>query len=231
MMESFTSTGAFFPATIKSSRRQPQKLRRRRFPKGDRRLRLFSLPFVAPAGAKPLLAQKSSFGCKTSYMVAPIWRDHMQVVGRAAWGRFCGSAKLLAGTLRCLHLCWRLRWGWSDAEQLGRCPKPQQGRCPCTLQGTASLDPFLALRLERASHAVPCRGFLPFSPLPYWNRDIISCGESPPTMDSPGLISWSNSAFFRCPSATTCSSIEACVTRRITSTLRVCPMRYARSVA
>ena len=98
-------------------------------------------------------------------------------------------------------------------------------------QGTLSLDPFSAARLERFSHAVPFWGFLPFSPLPYWNKDIISCGESPPTMDSPGLISWSNSAFFRCPSATTCSSIEACVTRRITSTLRVCPMRYARSVA
>ena len=62
--------------------------------------------------------------------------------GRAAWGRSCGSAKLLAGTLRCLHLCRRLPWDWSDAEQLGRCPKPQQGRCPCTLQGTLSLDPF-----------------------------------------------------------------------------------------
>ena len=123
----------------------------------------FHCPLVAPAGAKPLLAQKSSFGCKTSYMVAPIWRDTAQMLERAAWGRFCGSAKLLAGTLRCLHLCWRLRWDWSDAEQLGRCPKPQQGRCPCTLQGTASLDPFLALRLERASHAVPFWGFLPFS--------------------------------------------------------------------
>ena len=151
--------------------------------------------------------------------------------GRAAWGRVCGRAKLGAGTLRCLHLCGLLLLNWSPAEQLGRCPKPHKGRCPLTLQGTLSLDPFLAPRLERASHAVSCRGFLPFSPLPYWNKDIISCGDSPPTMDSPGLISWSNSAFFRCPSATTCSSIEACVTRRITSTLRVCPMRYARSVA
>ena len=25
--------------------------------------------------------------------------------GRAAWGRVCGRAKLLAGTLRCLRLC------------------------------------------------------------------------------------------------------------------------------
>ena len=114
---------------------------------------------------------------------------------------------------------------------LGLVGRGTVGAVPQTPQGPLSLDPFVAPRLERASHAVPCRGFLPFSPLPYWNKDIISCGDSPPTMDSPGLISWSNSAFFRCPSATTCSSIEACVTRRITSTLRVCPMRYARSVA
>ena len=117
------------------------------------------------------------------------------------------------------------------AASLGLVGRGTVGALPQTPQGTLSLDPFLAPRLERASHAVSCRGFLPFSPLPYWNKDIISCGDSPPTMDSPGLISWSNSAFFRCPSATTCSSIEACVTRRITSTLRVCPIRYARSVA
>jgi len=55
--------------------------------------------------------------------------------GRATWGRVCGRAKLGAGTLRCLHLCWRLPWNWSDAEQLGRCPKPHKGRCPLTLQG------------------------------------------------------------------------------------------------
>jgi hypothetical protein len=47
---------------------------------------------------------KSSYGCKTNYSVAPIWRDNMQVVGKAAWGRICGCAKLLAGTLRCLRL-------------------------------------------------------------------------------------------------------------------------------
>ena len=41
----------------------------------------------------------------SGYVVAPIWRDNVQVVGRAAWGRSCGSAKLLAGTLRCLRLC------------------------------------------------------------------------------------------------------------------------------
>ena len=208
MMESFAPTVAFFPCYDKIKQRTTPKVAAPKVSKGrPQTSSVFIALWSRPQARNPCLRK------------------------RAAWGRFCGSAKLLAGTLRCLHLCWRLPWDWSDAEQLGRCPKPQQGRCPCTLQGTLSLDHFLAPRLECASHAVPCRGFLPFSPLPYWNRDIISCGESPPTMDSPGLISWSNSAFFRCPSATTCSSIEACVTRRITSTLRVCPMRYARSVA
>ena len=46
--------------------------------------------------------------------------------GRATWRRSCGSAELLAGTLRCLRLCWRLPWDWSDEEQLGRCPKPHK---------------------------------------------------------------------------------------------------------
>ena len=44
--------------------------------------------------------------------------------------RVCGRAKLGAGTLRCLRLCWRLPWNWSDAEQLGRCPKPHKGAPP-----------------------------------------------------------------------------------------------------
>ena len=158
MMAGFTPTVAFFPCYDKIKQRTTPKVAAPKVSKGRS-----ESPLVAPAGANPLLAQKSSFGCKTSYMVAPIWRDTAQMLERAAWGRSCGSAKLLAGTLRCLRLCWRLPWDWSDAEQLGRCPKPQQGRCPCTLQGTLSLDPFSAARLERFSHAVPFWGFLPFS--------------------------------------------------------------------
>jgi hypothetical protein len=45
-----------------------------------------------------------AFGVLGGRSVAPIWRDNMQVVGKAAWGRICGCAKLLAGTLRCLRL-------------------------------------------------------------------------------------------------------------------------------
>ncbi len=111
---------------------------------------VFIAPLVASAEAKPLLAGKTSYGRKSCCSVAPIWRDNVELRERAAWGRSCGSAKLLAGTLRCLHLCWLLPLNWSPAEQLGRCPKPQQGRCPCTLQGALPLDPFFASRLERA---------------------------------------------------------------------------------
>ena len=100
-------------------------------------------PLVAPAGAKSPACGKE-----------PLWsqdqlcgRAHLARQYAASWieqlgGRSCGSAKLLAGTLRCLHLCWRLPWNWSPAQQLGRCPKPHKGRRPLTLQGTLSLDPF-----------------------------------------------------------------------------------------
>ena len=98
-------------------------------------------------------------------VVAPIWRDNMQGVGRAAWGRSCGSAKLLAGTLRCLRLCWRLPWDWSDVEQLGRCPKPHKGRCPLTPQGSSSLDPFARLSWLLL-HALPAC-------LSFWRCDLI----------------------------------------------------------
>ena len=38
-------------------------------------------PRLAPAGAKSLLAEKSHYGRKTNYVVAPIWRDNMRQVG------------------------------------------------------------------------------------------------------------------------------------------------------
>ncbi len=59
----------------------------------------------------------------------------------------------------------------------------------------------------------------------YLKRDMISCGLSPATWLSPGLMSCSKRAFLRWPRATTCSSMEPWVTRRMTSTLRVWPMR------
>ena len=196
----------------------------RRFPKGDRKA-LWS----RPQARNPCLRKRAAL-----------------VVRPATWSRPFGATQ---------HRCWKEQLGGASAEaqsywqgrfaactfvggflgvdrtrnSWGVAPNPSRDAVPAPCKGQLPLDPFSAARLERFSHAVPFFGL--FALFPHWNRDIISCGESPPTMDSPGLISWSNSAFFRCPSATTCSSIEACVTRRITSTLRVCPMRYARSVA
>ena len=104
----------------------------------------------------------------SGYVVAPIWRDNVQVVGRAAWGRSCGSAKLLAWTLRCLRFCWRLSWDWPPVEQLGRCPKPHKGRCPLTLP--KGLRPS-GLPFARLSwlllHALPAC-------LSFWRCDLVS---------------------------------------------------------
>ena len=108
-------------------------------------------PLSPPQRRNPLLAEKTSYGRKSCSVVAPIWRDNVQAAGRAAWGRSCGSAKLVAGTLRCLRLCWGLPWSWSPVKQLGRCPKPHKGRCPLTMQGadekgrSPPLDPFARL--------------------------------------------------------------------------------------
>ena len=110
--------------------------------------------------------------------VAPIWRDTcasgwIEQLGGASAGR----AKLLAGTLRCLRLCWLLPFELvCTEEQLGRCPKPHQGRCPWTPQGAdeKGRSPPLTLFLRPGLVALPynkcpgsflrCRGvsFIPF---------------------------------------------------------------------
>ena len=117
-------------------------------------------PLSPPQRRNPLLAEKTSYGRKSCSVVASIWRDNVQAAGRAAWGRSCGSAKLVAGTLRCLRLCWGLPWSWSPVKQLGRCPKPHKGAPPLDpargrRKGTKSpLDPFARLSWSH-SHALP----------------------------------------------------------------------------
>ena len=74
--------------------------------------------------------------------------------GRAAWRRVCGRAKLLAGTLRCLRLCWRLPWDWSDEEQLGQSPKPHKGQ---TKRDEVPLDPARGRRKGTKSPLDPLR--------------------------------------------------------------------------
>ena len=111
----------------------------------------FHCPLLASAEAPPLLSEKSRYGRQDQQFGRAHLARHSTGGEKAAWGRSCGSAKLLAGTLRCLRLGWRLPLERSPAKELGRCPKPHKGRRPLTLQGGFPLDPFLAPRLERFS--------------------------------------------------------------------------------
>ena len=90
-------------------------------PEGDRKA-LWSPPQRRNPCNKKDQQQENHFS--RCWSVTPIWRDNVRVVGKASWGRICGCAKLLAGTLRCLRLCWARLAKWSREEQLGRCPKP-----------------------------------------------------------------------------------------------------------
>ena len=90
----------------------------------------FHCPLLASAEAPPLLSEKSRYGRQDQQFGRAHLARHSTGGEKAAWGRSCGSAKLLAGTLRCLRLCWRLPLNWFDEEQLGRCPKPHKGAPP-----------------------------------------------------------------------------------------------------
>ena len=211
----------------------------RRFPKGDRKA-LWS----RPQARNPCLRKRAALVVRPATWSRPfgatickLWVE--QLGGASADAQSYWQGRFAACTF--VERVWHTGRPWNS---WGVAPNPTRDAVPCPCKGQLPLDPSARLSWSRF-HAPSACSFLVLrlspcllpttfreEPLfPHWNKDIISCGESPPTMDSPGLISWSNSAFFRCPSATTCSSIEACVTRRITSTLRVCPMRYARSVA
>ena len=90
-------------------------------------------PLVASAEAKSLLAGKTSYGRKSCCVVAPIWRDNAQVVGRAAWGAHLRMRKV---TGRDASLPAPLL-----AVSLELVVRGTVGALPQTPQGTLSLDP------------------------------------------------------------------------------------------
>ena len=90
--------------------------------------------------------------------------------GRVAWGRVCGRAKLLAGTLRCLHLCCGFLGIARTRNSWGVAPSPTRDRRKGTKspldpargrrKGTKSpLDPFSRLSWSRF-HAPSACSFL-----------------------------------------------------------------------
>ena len=119
---------------------------------GDRRLRLFPLP---PCRARrreiSCLRERQAMSGRQAIRSRPSGATQHRCWKERLGGRSCGSAKLLAGTLRCLRLCWRIPLKWSPDQQLGRCPKPHKGAPP--------LDPFFAARLECFSLRFGLSGF------------------------------------------------------------------------
>ena len=127
---------------------------------GDRKA-----PLSPPQRRNPLLPEKSRYVRKNNYAVAPIWRDTAWLVERAAWGRVCGRAKILAGTLRCLRLLLDAFDMLVARGTVGALPQtpagtlsldPARGR----RKGTKSpLDPFFVARLGRFSLPLGLSGF------------------------------------------------------------------------
>ena len=133
--------------------------------------------------------------------------------GKSSLGeRVCGRAKLLAGTLRCLRLCWRLPWDWSDAEQLGRCPKPHKGRCPLTLQGAIAPCPLFAIELVVLSRSfrVQLFGASPkplFAPQTF-REEPKRDSEFPPSLWGCEITSRSERIRQRCGRRRPCRSVR-----------------------
>ena len=141
MMAGFTPASVVFPCHDRS---QAWACAPRRGVGGGRRLRLFSLlPCRLHRGEIPAFREKPFTIGKSSYSVAPIWRDNMQVVGRAAWGRVCGRAKLLAGTLRCLRLLLASSFELSTQPTVGALPQTPPEALPLdSARGNCPLTPF-----------------------------------------------------------------------------------------
>ena len=90
-------------------------------------------PLLASAEANPLLSEKSRYGRQDQQFGRAHLARHSTGGEKAAWGRSCGSAKLLAGALRCLRPLW--------AASLELVARGTVGALPQTPQGAPPLDP------------------------------------------------------------------------------------------
>ena len=122
-------------------------------------------PLVASADAKSPAMKKASTGIVSRcWSVAPIWREmckwsNEQLGGASADARSYWQGRFAA----CAFLAFPLEL--VARETVGALPpNPTRELRPLTPQGTLSLDPFSASRLERASLTLPLPAF--FLPLP-----------------------------------------------------------------
>ena len=108
----------------------------------------FLRPLSPPQRRNPLLTGKSRYVWKTSNSVAPIWRDNVQVVERAAWGARLRTREV-TGRDASLPAPLLSAFGILVArETVGALPQAPQGtlsRDPA--RGNFPLDPFRAIEL------------------------------------------------------------------------------------
>ena len=120
-------------------------------------------PLLASAEAPPCFRKRAAMVGKTSSSVAPIWRDTAQVRKKRLGGAPAGAQSYWQGRFAACAFVGDFLWSGRPRKSWGVAPNPTRELRPLTPQGGFPLDPFLALRLERASHAVPFWSFLPFS--------------------------------------------------------------------
>ena len=114
-------------------------------------------PRLASAEAKSLRSGKSGYGRKTSNLVAPIWRDTAQLLGRSAWGARLRTREVRGRDASLPAPLWAVPFELVARATVGALPQTPQGTLALDpardrRKGTKSpLDPFWAARLERAS--------------------------------------------------------------------------------
>ena len=132
-------------------------------------------------------ARSAAFSCCAGWRSRPFGATKCSKVERAAWGRSCGSARLLAGTLRCLRLVGGFFGIERPKNNWGVAPNPTRELRPLTPQGEIfPLTPFARLSwfLYHTPSACCALGVLPTItpralPLPPPHPSPDSAGTAP----------------------------------------------------
>ena len=154
MMAGFTRPQARFPLPRQKS---TPVVATRRFPKGDRKA-LWS----RPQARNPCLRKRAALVVRPATWSRPFgatqhrcWKE--QLGGASADAQSYWQGRFAACTF--VERVWHTGRPWNS---WGVAPNPTRDAVPRPCKGQLPLDPFLAPRLERTSHIVLFRDFLPF---------------------------------------------------------------------
>ena len=154
--------GAILPASIKVNKHGCAP---RRFPKGDRRLRLFSLPFGRlRRGEISCLQKRAAMSERPAVRSRPFGATICKWSNTPLGGAPAGAQSYWQGRFAACAFVGGFLGIGRTRNCWGVAPNPTRELRPLTPQGTLSLDPFSASRLERTSLTLPLPAF--FLPLP-----------------------------------------------------------------